>query len=365
MQAERAKKIMAKALELASRAGGQTFPNPLVGAVVVRQGRIVGQGYHKKAGQPHAEILALQQAGSRARGAALFCTFEPCFHEGRTPACVDTVISSGVSEVYIGSRDPNPLTHGRSVRRLKQAGIKVFEGVCEKEVRWLNEAFFCAMTKKRPLVTLKIASSMDGKTATRAGYSQWITSSPSRTYAHRMRNSFDAIMVGIKTVLKDNPRLEAEAGHRLVKVIVDSSLRLPLTARLLKTKQPVIVAVLKADRKKTDILEKRGVMILRVKDRAGRIDLKDLLNKLGKLEIRHVLVEGGTTLAGSFLDEKLADKIQLFLAPVLLGGRDALGSIAGRGVALPGQGARIRNMVLSGIGEDLLVQGDLHYPASR
>jgi len=352
---------MRLALDMAVRASGRTFPNPLVGAVVVKDGRVVGEGYHRRAGLPHAEVLALRQAGVKARGAALFCTFEPCFHKGRTPPCVDAVVSSGVSEVYIGVRDPNPMTRGKSIRKLRSAGVRVFEGFYQDEVQRLNEPFFCSMNKRRPLVTLKVAASLDGKTATAAGHSKWMTSALSRAYARRMRGSFDAIMVGIHTVLKDDPRLEGVSGNRLTKVIVDSSLKLPLSARLLKTKQSVIIAVNRTDLKKEKILRGRGVTVLRVPGRNGRVSLKALLGELGRREIRNLLVEGGASLAGSFLDEKLADKVMFYLAPSLMGGREALGGIGGRGARFPRQGARLKDMTIKRIGGDILIEGRLSY----
>lgn len=363
MQAERIRYYMQQALELASRARGRTFPNPLVGALVVKNGKICGRGYHEKAGMPHAEIIALKEAGAKAKGASLFCTFEPCFHEGRTPPCVEKVISSGVAEVYIGSRDPNPLTKGKSIDKLRRSGIKVFEGILQEDVRRLNEAFFCAMIKKRPLVTVKIACSMDGRTATRAGFSKWITSDVSRAHAHRLRGSFDSIMAGINTVLKDDPRLEGIQGHRLTKIIVDSGSRLPLSARLLKTRQPVIVAVTRIDKKKEKALRERGATVLKVKNSSGRVDLKDLMLKLGQLEMRNILVEGGSELIGSLLDEKLADKALFYIAPLLLGGRKALGCIGGEGARLTQDAVKLKDIKVDRIGNDLLIEGDLDYPA--
>ncbi|MDD5574393.1 MAG: bifunctional diaminohydroxyphosphoribosylaminopyrimidine deaminase/5-amino-6-(5-phosphoribosylamino)uracil reductase RibD [Candidatus Omnitrophica bacterium] len=354
---------MRRALELASRAMGKTFPNPLVGAVVVKNGRVVGEGFHKKAGGPHAEIMALRQAGRMAKGGALFCTFEPCFHQGRTGPCVEAVLSSGIKEVYVGSRDPNPLTYGKSVRFLRSRGVSVTEGILEKQIRQLNEPFFCAMRRKRPLVTLKAAVSLDGKIAAGTGHSQWITSPAARRHARRMRNRYDAIAVGIRTVLKDDPELEPLDGrHRLMKVIVDSSLRLPLRARLLRTKQPVVVATAVYRPAKEKFLVSRGVTVVHAKGRDGRVDLALLLKRLHVMEVRHLLVEGGAVLTGSFLDERLADKIVFYLAPLVMGGEKALAAIGGRGAESPQKAARIVGMGIEKIGRDLLIEGCLQYP---
>jgi diaminohydroxyphosphoribosylaminopyrimidine deaminase/5-amino-6-(5-phosphoribosylamino)uracil reductase len=361
MQAQAIEAYMRRALELAARARGKTFPNPLVGAVVVKDGRIVGEGFHHRAGAPHAEVLALKEAAGRARGGALFCTFEPCFHFGRTAPCVHAVISSGIREVYIGSRDPNPMTCGKSIRLLRRRGIRVDVGILEKEVVRLNEPFFCAMRRHRPLVTIKVAASLDGKIATRSGCSQWITGAAARHHAHRMRKYYDAIMVGIGTVLADDPGLEAGGSHRLAKVIVDSSLRLPLSARLLKTRQPVVVATVAHNKDKEQSLSARGVTILHTKKSAGGVDLADLLKQLHAMEIRHLLVEGGAALTGAFLDERLADKLVFYVAPMIIGGRQALGAVGGRGVDTPQRAVSVKRMMMQQIGGDFFIEGDLVY----
>ncbi|QAT17291.1 riboflavin biosynthesis protein RibD [Candidatus Velamenicoccus archaeovorus] len=361
MQAQVLNAYMRRALELAARARGKTFPNPLVGAVVVKNGHVVGEGFHHKAGAPHAEVLALKEASGKARGAALFCTFEPCFHFGRTAPCVDAVISSGIREVYIGSKDPNPLTCGKSIRLLRRRGIRVAVGIMKKEVFRLNEPFFCAMRRQRPLVTLKVAASLDGKIATRSGRSQWITSRAARRHAHNMRKYYDAIMVGIGTVLKDDPGLEAGGGHRLTKIVVDSSLRLPLSARLLKTRQPVVVATATHNKVKEKALLMRGVKVLHTKRNSGGVDLADLLRRLHAMDIRHLLVEGGAALTGAFLDARLADKIVFYWAPLIIGGRQALGALGGRGVDTPQKAVSLKRMTMERIGRDFLIEGELVY----
>lgn len=359
---DQAVKWMRYALNLAKKAQGHTFPNPLVGAVVVKGGRQVGGGLHKRAGGPHAEVFALRRAGLQARGAEMFCTLEPCSHQGRTGPCVEEIIRARIKKVYVGIKDPNPLTKGKGIRRLREAGIKVQVGLLEREIRELNESFFCAMTKQRPLVTIKIAQSLDGKIATRSGASKWITHAASRRHAHRSRSFFDAIIVGIHTVLADDPRLEAGKGHRLTKIVVDARLQIPLEARLLKTRQPVIVAAVKKDRAREARLVQRGVKVLYTRSDRGRVDLRQLLKKLHALEIRHLLVEGGATLIGSFLDNRLADKAMIYIAPKIIGGAQALVSVKGEGVSSLRSAVLLKNSSVKNIKGDYLLEGYLAYP---
>ena len=363
MQAE-VEKSMGLALRLAEKANGETFPNPLVGAVVVKKGKVVGRGYHKKAGGPHAEIFALRQAGLAAKGAALYCTFEPCSHYGRTGPCVDEIIRAGIKEVYAGMIDPNPANRGKGIRRLRKAGIRVKTGFLKEEISRLNEPFIKAMTKKKPFVTIKIAQSLDGKTATKTGASKWITNEGSRRYSHGLRRFFDAIMVGINTVLKDDPRLEPTLpfrSHRLTKIILDSQLKIPLSAALLATKQPVLVAAVKKNKSKERALAQKGVQVLYARSRKGRVDLKDLMKKLNRLEIRNVLVEGGSELIGSLLDERLADKALVFVAAKIIGGTQALSSVGGRGADSLGSAVSLKRVSIKKFEEDILIEGYLKY----
>ncbi|MEK7849609.1 MAG: bifunctional diaminohydroxyphosphoribosylaminopyrimidine deaminase/5-amino-6-(5-phosphoribosylamino)uracil reductase RibD [Candidatus Omnitrophota bacterium] len=362
------KRFIRMAISLAEGARGETFPNPLVGAVVVRNGRVVGRGFHKKAGGPHAEIYALKEAGRQARGASLYCTFEPCSHYGRTGPCVDEIILAGIKKVYCGIIDPDPITSGRGVRALREAGIKTSVGFFEDEIRRLNEPFIKAVTKGMPFVTVKIAESLDGKTATHKGESQWITSESSRQYAHLIRRFYDCIMVGINTVLKDDPRLEPSErfkGHKLIKIVVDSRLRIPLQARLLNTCQPVIVACVKNDILKEKKLRQRGVLVIHTKSKKGRVDIRELLEKLERLEIRNVLVEGGSALIGSFLDGHLADKALFFIAPSIIGGTNSMPAVGGEGVKKLSSAIRLKNLIIKRMGEDILVEGDIAYSVER
>ena len=357
-------KFMSLALALSAKAKGKTFPNPLVGAVIVKDGKVIGRGFHRRVGGPHAEIFALKEAGRASRGATLFSTLEPCTHYGCTGPCVPEIIKAGIKEVYVGMIDPNPLMRGKGVRCLREAGIKVNVGFFEEEIRRLNEGFVCAMTRQRPLVTIKIAESLDGKVALAGGASQWITSETSRTYAHRQRRFFDAIMVGINTVLKDDPWLEpfgSEQGHRLTKIVVDSALKTPLSAKLLKTKQTVIIAAVKKDGPLEKKFSLKGACVVHTGSRRGRVDLPELLAELNKRKIRNLLVEGGPELISSFLDERLADKIVLFMAPKIIGGKDSLSSVSGKGIRSIRSAVFIENMTFKKIHEDILIEGYLKY----
>lgn len=355
---------MRQALKLAVRADGDTFPNPLVGAVVVKNSKIIGRGFHKKAGGPHAEIYALKEAGDLARGATLFCTFEPCAHFGRTGPCANEIIKSGIKKVYVGMVDPNPLTKGKGIERLRRHGVRVEVGILEKDIAAVNKPFIKAQVLGLPLVTIKIAESLDGKIATRAGRSKWITCAASRRYAHERRRFFDGIMAGIQTVLKDDPGLEPVCGavqHRLTKIIVDSELKIPLTARLLDTEQPVIIAAVKKNKAKEEELRRLGAEVIYVRSKKGRVSLHGLLKCLNKREIRSILVEGGAELNGSFLDERLADRAHIYISPVLIGGKRALSSTGGMGAVDPASAARLKDIRIKRIGEDVFIEGCLRY----
>lgn len=361
-------RFMRRALWLARRAQGQTFPNPLVGAVVVKNGAVVGQGYHCRAGSAHAEVVALRHAGLRARGATMYCSLEPCAHHGRTGPCAEMIIRAGIRRVYVAMMDPNPVNAGRGLARLREAGILVKTGLLQKEAEALNEPFVHAMHHERPLVTIKIAQSLDGRVATRDGVSEWITQAYTRAWARKQRSAYDAIMVGVGTVLADDPRLEPapEAkDHVLTKIVVDSRMRLPLKARLLATRQPVIIAAVKKNIRKERALNQRGAQVITTRGCRrgcrGRADLKDLLRQLHHQEIRNLLVEGGPTLIGSFLDERLADKIAIYLAPCLIGGKKALSSVMGHGVGLPSQAVRLVSPTCRCLKGDWLIEGRLEY----
>ncbi|MFH1691286.1 MAG: bifunctional diaminohydroxyphosphoribosylaminopyrimidine deaminase/5-amino-6-(5-phosphoribosylamino)uracil reductase RibD [Candidatus Omnitrophota bacterium] len=356
------KHFMRLALELAAKAEGKTYPNPLVGALIVKNGHVVGQGFHKKAGGPHAEVFALKDAGKKALGATLFCTFEPCAHYGATGPCVKEIVASGIKKVYVGMVDPNPLTRGKGIAFLRKNGIKVYVGFLKREIARLNESFIKAVETNVPFVTVKSAASLDGKIATSCGESKWITSKASRVYAHYLRRYYDAIMVGINTVLKDDPSLEpCNRHHRFVKIIVDSDLKIPLTARLLKTKSKVVIAAVRKNKAKEEQLIKRGVEIIYTRGNGSRVDLKELLKKLNDLKVRNILVEGGAELVGSFLEERLADKALFFIASKIIGGRRALSAVGGEGVQRLDQAVCLKNYHIRRIKEDILIEGYLKY----
>lgn len=357
--------FMRMAMKLALKAKGKTSPNPLVGAVVVKNNRVVGTGYHHKAGLAHAEVIALNEAGAKAQGATLFVTLEPCAHFGRTPPCVDRIIKSGIKEVVIGMIDPNPLTNGKGLAALKKQGIKITVGCLEKELKKVNEVFLKYISKKIPFVTVKVAQSLDGKIASRNYDSKWITSDASRRYAHRMRKDFDAIMVGVNTVLRDNPKLDAWFSQRQpIKIIIDSHLSTPSNANIFEKANVIIVTLSVKSGQETEnrnILSQKA-KILEVKEKNGQINLRDMLRKLADMEISNILVEGGGTLIGSLFDEKLVDKVLFYISPRIIGGKDAVSSVMGRGISRIDKAVKLNDMKLKRIGEDILAEGNLCFP---
>jgi len=353
--------FMNLAMQLALKAKGQTSPNPMVGAVVVKDGRIIGKGFHEKAGLSHAEIVALGEAGKNAKGAKLYVTLEPCAHFGRTPPCIDRIIKSGIKEVIVGMVDPNPINNGKGISILKQNKLKVEVGFLEDELKKLNEAFIKYVTKKMPFVTVKAAQSLDGRIATRSGDSKWITSDKSRAFSHRMRQDYDAIMAGINTVLRDNPKLDAWFSKKQpIKIIVDSQLSTPQEANIFSGRSPVIIVTLPArpgqETENRKILAQKA-KILEVKEKAGQINLKSMMKKLAQLEITNILVEGGGTLIGALFDEGLVDKALFFISPKIIGGKEAISSVMGRGVARIEKAVRLKDLKLSRFGEDFLIEG--------
>lgn len=354
---------MKQAMKLAKKAMGRTSPNPMVGALVVKNNRIIGAGFHEKAGKPHAEIIALNQAGEEAKGAVLYATLEPCTHFGRTPPCVDKIVQSGIKEVFVGMIDPNPVNNGKGIGVLKRCGIKVTVGVLEEELKALNKFFIKYITTKMPFVTVKIAQSLDGKIATKTGDSKWVTSETSRVYSHRLRQYYDAIMVGVNTVLRDNPRLDAWFSKtQPIKIIVDSQLSTPQEAHIFSNKSRVVIVTLPTgpgqETENRNILAKQA-KILEVKEKAGQVNLKDMMRKLAQMEIINIFVEGGGTLIGSLFDEGLVDRVLFFISPKIIGGKEALSSVMGKGISRLGQAVKLKNLKVSRFGEDMLVEGDI------
>ena len=335
----------------------------MVGAVLVKGGRVVGEGYHRQVGGPHAEVWALREAGGAARGATLCVSLEPCCHQGRTPPCTDAIIEAGIARVVAACLDPNPQVNGAGIELLRAAGIAVEVGVMEAEARRLNEAYCKHITIGLPFVALKAAMSLDGKIATARGESKWITGERARAAAHRLRARHDAVMVGVGTALADDPQLTVRAarGRTPLRVVVDSRARTPPRARLLTADErpPVIAVTRDAPEARVRRLERAGAQVWRVGARAGKVDVKRLMKRLGAEGVLSVLVEGGGTLAAAVLAAGLVDRVYFFVAPRLIGGADALTPVEGAGVSRLAQAWRIEGLQVRRVGEDLLVSGDV------
>jgi diaminohydroxyphosphoribosylaminopyrimidine deaminase/5-amino-6-(5-phosphoribosylamino)uracil reductase len=355
--------FMSLAIELARKGKGYVNPNPMVGAVIVKDGAIVGKGYHRAFGKPHAEIEALADAGAKAKGAAMYVNLEPCSHFGKTPPCTKAIIKAGIKKVTAASIDPNPLNNGRGLRELKKNGVKTEKRLMEKEARVLNEKFFTCHKKKRPFITIKCAMTMDGKIATSTGISRWVTGREAREYAHLLRHEHDAVMAGINTIKTDNPQLTARFSKKMRKpciVVVDSKLSISPGAKVVKNakKNKLIIAATKnSSFKKKERLLSRGIEVLTVPSKKGRINLPALVKKLAKKGITGILVEGGGEIIYSLFRERLADKIYFFYAPKILGGRSALTSVEGEGIKDINKAVKIKGITYSRIGNDLLAAG--------
>ena len=357
------------ALELAARAEGYTSPNPVVGAVVVKNGDIVGQGYHLKAGTPHAEIHALRDAGEQAGGATLYVTLEPCCHHGRTPPCTGAIIKAGIKRVVVAMTDPNPLMAGKGLDTLKRAGIQVTTGVMAAETARLNEVFIKFITTKLPFVVLKAAVSLDGKIATVTGESQWITGPESRAYTHRLRHKYDGILVGINTVLADDPLLTTRLpesngpegkGIDPVRIILDSKCSIPINAKVINklSNSRTIIATTKAARPdKIKALQCAGAEVLVIPDSDGVVNIPALLKELGQQQITSLLVEGGAGVHWSFLSGNIVDKIYWFIAPLIIGGVKAPGAVGGRGIETLADAVKLEQISVRRFGADTCITG--------
>ena len=352
---------MREALRIAEYARGRTAPNPLVGAVIVRDGTIIANGWHRAAGEPHAEIHALRMAGELARGATLYVTLEPCAHHGRTGPCAEAVIAAGLARVVVALCDPNPLVAGRGIDLLAAAGIEVVTGVCETEARRQNEVFLKWVTQKRPFVTLKTAMTLDGKIASPMGASQWITGAEARLRVHEYRNEYDAILVGIGTVLADDPslttRLPDRTGKNPLRVVLDSEARTPIDAKLLTDgAAPTVIAVSeRADHRRVNLLHACGAEVVTLG--TERPDIGCLLDWLGAREISSLFVEGGAAVNWSFLAGGFVDKVHAFIAPMLMGGASAKTPVGGTGFDSPQTALHLRDLTVEQLGADILVTG--------
>ena len=358
---------MRKALKLALRAEGRTSPNPIVCAIIVRGGKIVGAGFHKRAGGPHAEKIALSQAKEKARGATLYVTLEPCDHFGRTPPCTDALIASGIKKAYIGMIDPNPINNGKGIHRLNKHGIMTRSGILEKEAKAVNKPYIKYITRKMPYVTVKIAETLDGKIATRTGDSRWISSERSRRLVHRLRSRVDAILVGATTVAQDDPlltvRLPGPSQHKdPIRVVIDSGLRTPIRSRIITTasRAPVIIATTgKAPRRRIARYTQKGAKVMVVTARKGQVNLKELFRRLAERGVMHLLVEGGAETIASVLDEGLADRLIFFISPKIVGGRNSPTSVAGEGIAHMRNALIVKGMRVRRSGSDIMIEAEL------
>jgi diaminohydroxyphosphoribosylaminopyrimidine deaminase/5-amino-6-(5-phosphoribosylamino)uracil reductase len=359
-------RFMARALELAARGLGRTFPNPPVGAVFVRGGRVVGEGFHTRAGAPHAEVEALRAAGGRARGATLYVTLEPCTHHGRTPPCIEALLPLGLARVVIAMPDPNPRVRGRGLAALRRARVPVVVGVGETEARTLTAGYRSRILHGRPLVTLKLATTLDGRIAAAGGDSRWVTGAAARRVAHGLRDIADAVLVGAATVRADDPRLTCRlpGGHDPVRVVVTGrSLALPARARVLAPPPPTwIVAPADAPAPRVAALRRRGVEVLLLRGRRGRVPFDVLARALGERGITSLLVEGGGAVAAEALRAGVVDRLVLFLAPALLGG-DAVPAVAALGLRRVADAIRIEGLAAGRIGGDLVIEGRVRYRA--
>jgi diaminohydroxyphosphoribosylaminopyrimidine deaminase/5-amino-6-(5-phosphoribosylamino)uracil reductase len=363
--------FMRQALTEARKGRGLTSPNPCVGAVIVKDNQIVGRGFHKKAGTPHAEIHALRQAGAAARGATMYVTLEPCSHHGRTPPCSPAVAAAGIKKVIIGMLDPNPLVDGGGVSYLREKGIAVIHGLLEKECRDLNRPFIKLITSGRPLVIMKAGLTLDGRITLRKGVGDRITGPGSEHFVHRLRNRCDGIMVGIGTIEIDNPslttRIAGRKGHDPVRIIVDTSLRIAEDARVLTQSSAAatwIFCAASADFKKAARLEDSGASVFRVATaQDGRLDLVAVLRTLGARQLSSLLVEGGAALHGSLLNAGLVDQVQLFFAPIFAGDNGISVTSGHRMQGDASQAVRLENVSYRRCGDDMMVCGDVSYPA--
>lgn len=349
--------FLKETLRLAKKGAGWTNPNPMVGCVIVKDDKIISKGYHRKSGGAHAEIDALDNCEANIKDATLYVNLEPCSHYGKTPPCVNAIIKAGIARVVCPFIDPNPTVYGNGIRILQEAGVQVTTGLLEEEARKINEVYFGFHIKKRPFIVLKFAASLDGKIATRLGDSKWITNEKARRYARILRSNYQAILIGVNTVITDNPHLDVGIKGKKdpLRIILDSGLRIPLYSNVLRDNNVLIVTTKKADAgKKQKLMEKNVPMIVFDSE---KISLRKLLDELVKREIISVFVEGGSQMLGSFLDEKLVDKVYAFTASILIGGSDAIGAISGKGAGNIFEAIRLKDVTRKFFGDDMLTTG--------
>jgi diaminohydroxyphosphoribosylaminopyrimidine deaminase/5-amino-6-(5-phosphoribosylamino)uracil reductase len=355
-------KYMEIALELAKKGAGRVSPNPMVGAIIVKDNRIIAKGYHKEYGRAHAEVDAFKNACEDVEGSTMYVTLEPCSHYGKTPPCADKIIEKKIGRVVIGSLDPNSLVCGSGVKKLIDAGIEVKVGVLDTECKKLNEVFMKYILEKKPFVLMKSAMSLDGKIATYSGESKWISGEESRKNVHILRNEISSIMVGVETVIKDNPELTCRLknGRNPIRIVVDSSLRIPLESKLVETAREIktiIATTDRADYEKSIRLKEKGVIVLITESINKQVDLLDIMKKLGEMKIDSILLEGGGTLNFSALSQGIVDKVQVYIAPMIIGGEKSKTIVSGTGIEFLKDAFKLRDLNLSLLGQDILIEG--------
>ena len=371
---------MRRAIELAKKGGGYVHPNPLVGCVVVNDGEIIAEGYHEKYGEYHAERNALTRCQSETKGASLYVTLEPCCHYGKTPPCTEIIIEKGIKKVYVGILDPNPLVAGKGVKRLQDAGIDVEVGLCADEIRELNKVFLKYITTKRPYVIMKTAMTLDGKIAAFTGDSKWVTNEESRKMVHQLRSEMAGVIVGIGTVLADDPMLTCRLEgnyHQPIRIVVDSNLRIPADSKLVKTAKEyrtiVATTVISTEAERNGeisfncrrfldslrSLEMTGIELLECQSKDDHVDINDLMTKLGAMGIDSLLLEGGGTLNAAFLEAGCVDEVWAFIAPKIIGGADAKTPVSGKGIDKMSEAINLQDIDIQNINGDILIKGKI------
>ncbi len=356
-------KYMRRAIELAAKGVGKVSPNPLVGAVIVKDGKVIAEGYHAKYGALHAERDAFSKLRESAKGADMYVTLEPCCHYGKQPPCTQAIIENGIKNVYVGSDDPNELVAGKGIKQLEDAGINVMTGVLKSECDALNPVFFHYITHKTPYVVMKYAMTLDGKTACDNGESKWITSETARENVQYTRNALKGIMVGVGTLINDNPNLTCriDGGVNPVRIICDSNLRTPKDCNIVMTafEVPTIIATVSEDEKLIKFFEQQGIDVLKTAKQDNRVDLCDRMLKLGERKIDGLLLEGGGTLNMSALKAGIVNHIQAYIAPKIFGGSGIYNPVKGESVAVPSEAYICKNMNITHIGDDILIDCDI------
>ena len=352
------------ALDLAKKGEGLTSPNPMVGAVIVKKGKVVGTGFHKALGEAHAEVVAIDKAGDSAKGATLYVTLEPCNHTGRTPPCTGKIVDANISRVVVAMKDPNPDVKGGGIDYLKQHGIDIVLGICKDKAKKLNEAFIKYVGTKRPFVIIKCAATLDGRIATKTGDSRWVSGKESRAFVHRLRHAVDAIMIGINTVKQDDPslttRLNDLKGHDPFRIILDTHLAISENAKVLRlnsASDTIIVTGNSISEKKKTQIENKRIRIIKSPVKDGLIDLDSLMDRLGDFNITSVLIEGGSRVIAKALDEKIVDKIIFFYAPKIMGGDDGVPVCKGQGPDLMNNCIPVKDINVRRFGDDVMIEG--------